>query len=69
MFMLKISFIFFQIAKWNSEAPRLMTDLGPASTVYDNVDMSREDLDSHDVHEDMEDDTSSLLVNYLSLTM
>ena len=46
-----------------------MTDLGPASTVYDNVDMSREELDSHDVHEDMEDDTSSLLVNYLSLTM
>ena len=44
-----------------------MTDLGPASTVFDNVDMSREDLDSHEVHEDVEDDSSSLLVNDLSL--
>ena len=46
-----------------------MTDLGQASNVYDNVDISREDLDSHDVHEYVEDDTSSLLVNELSLTM
>jgi len=60
-------FSFVQIAKWNSEAPRLMSDLGPAPTVFDNVVMNREDLNSNEAHEDMEDDSSSLLVNHFPL--
>jgi hypothetical protein len=44
-----------------------MTDLGAAATVFDNMDMSREDLECQ-VHEDVEDDSSTLLVNDLSLS-
>ena len=44
-----------------------MSDLGPAPTVFDNVDMNREDLNSNEAHEEVEDDSSSLLVNHLPL--